>query len=144
MKIHSKIDPFSKILLIFVLIVHSMFFILEALLWMLPQVHTLLIGLLNNPVTTDIYTQALTLKNLFINQGFYNLFLVCAGIWGFLLVKKEKYTAGYALLLMLCFSATGAGIILALTTKAYVLAFFQSVPAGLLFFRLLPKFSNLT
>lgn len=137
-----EFDKISKVLLVVVLLVHGMFFILEALLWMWPEVHTPLIVLLNNPVTTDIYTQALTLKNIFINQGFYNLFLVIAGFWGDILVLKQKYASGYALLLVLCFSATGAGIVLALSTNAYLLAFFQAAPAIWLSLRLLPKYQQ--
>jgi putative membrane protein len=144
MKTAPEPDTSGKILLGFVLIVHLMFFVLEALLWMQPQVHTLLITLLNNPVSSDTQTQALTLKNLFVNQGFYNLFLAGSGIWGFSLVKKGQYAAGYALLLTLCFSAAGAGIVLALTTKAYVLAFFQCAPACVLLLKILPKYKNAT
>jgi putative membrane protein len=109
---------------------------------MQPQVHTILISLLDNPVSATVSTQALTLKNLFINQGFYNLFLVVGGIWGFLLVKRGKYAAGYALLLLFCFSATAAGIVLALSTKAYILAFLQCVPAFVLFLRILPLYNR--
>lgn len=139
-KISAELDTFSKILLPFVLLVHIMFFILEALLWIWPEVHAPLIELLNNPVNSDTWTQALTLKNLFINQGFYNLFLVITGVWGYFLILKRQYAAGYALLMVLCFSAAGAGIVLAFSTKAYLLAFFQAVPAILLFWRLIPKF----
>lgn len=137
-----EFDKLSKILLIVVLLVHGMFFILEALLWMWPEVYTPLIVLLNNPVSTDIYTQALTLKNLFINQGFYNLFLVIAGFWGDILILKQKYASGYAVLLVLCFSAAGAGLVLSLSTNAYLLALFQAAPAIWLFFRLLPKYQQ--
>jgi putative membrane protein len=138
----SELNNSTKALLVFVLIVHIMFFVLEAILWMHPEVHTLLIALLNNPVSIDVHTQALTLKNLFINQGFYNLFLVVAGVAGLQLVKRQQYSAGYALLLLLCFSATGAGIILALSTKAYLLAFFQAVPAAVAFIKLYPLYKR--
>ncbi|AYL94304.1 hypothetical protein HYN43_002895 [Mucilaginibacter celer] len=40
-----------------------------------PMVYQPLIQLLHNPVNLDYATQALALKNLFVNQGFYNLFL---------------------------------------------------------------------
>lgn len=142
MKTNLGLNTFSKILLIVVLIVHSMFFLLEAILWMQPQVYTLLIGFLNNPVSLDTHTQALVLKNLFINQGFYNLFLVLGGLFGYSLLKKGQYSAGYSLLLLLCFSATGAGIVLAFSTTAYILAVLQAVPAAILFFRLLPLYKS--
>ncbi|MTH15859.1 DUF1304 family protein [Flavobacterium sp. LC2016-01] len=140
MKISHELDTLSKILLPFILFVHIMFFILEAVLWNWPEVHTPLIALLNNPVSSETWVQALTLKNLFINQGFYNFFLVVTGVWGYFLILRRQYVAGYALLIVLCFSAAGAGITLALSTKAYLLAFFQAVPAAVLFFRLFPKF----
>lgn len=143
-KKYAELDNISKILLPFVLFVHIMFFILEAVLWMWPEVHTPLIELLNNPVTSNTFTQALTLKNLFTNQGFYNFFLVITGVWGYFLILKRQYAAGYAMLLILCFSAAGAGIVLAASTEAYLLAFFQAVPAAVLFGRLYPKFQALT
>lgn len=81
-------------------------------------------------------------NRLFINQAFYNLFLVLEGISGYNLLKKGQYNAGFSLLLLLCFSATGAGIVLAFSTKAYVLAVLQTVPAAILFSRLLPLYKS--
>lgn len=100
-----QISKFAKTLALIVIFVHLMFFILEALFWMKPEVHTILLDFLDNPVTVDYNVQALTLRNLFINQGFYNLFLVCGGLAGLSLVRKKKYAIGYALVLFLCFSA---------------------------------------
>lgn len=132
----------TKGLVIFVIIVHIMFFVLEAIFWMNPTVHNPLLVFLDNPVTLKYDVQALVLKNLFINQGFYNLFLVLAGIVGLNLIKKQKYSSGYTLLLLLCFSALGAGIVLACSTKAYLLAFFQAVPAGIAILRLYPEYKK--
>jgi len=130
----------TKILVYVVIIVHLLFFILEAVLWMNPLVYNLLIDLLNNPVTSDHPTQALVLKHLFINQGFYNLFLVLGGVAGLYQVKKRNEVVGYTLILFLCFAGIGAGIVLASATKAYLFAFFQAIPAALAFFRIYPVF----
>jgi len=132
----------TGILMAILIFVHFMFFLLEAILWMQPEVHTILIGLLDNPVVSNNQLQALTLKNLFINQGFYNLFLVGAGLAGWRFVKAGNTTAGFTLLLFLCVAATGAGIVLACSTKAYLLATLQAVPAAIAFFRLYPSFKN--
>ena len=135
-----KLNGLNKLLIGFVILVHCMFFLLEAILWMMPAVHTTLIELLNNPVHSDVHVQALTLKNLFINQGFYNLFLVGAGIAGLRFIHIGKSAVGLALLLLLCGSATGAGIVLAFSTKAYILAILQALPAAITFVRLYPHF----
>lgn len=130
--------PMSKTLVIMAIIVHVMFFVLEAVFWMQQPVHDTLLYFLDNPVSIDYPMQALTLQKLFINQGFYNLFLAAGGIAGLWFVKKGKYAQGYGLILFLCFAATCAGLILALTTKAYVLATLQAVPAALAFIKIYP------
>jgi putative membrane protein len=133
----------TKGLVILVIIVHIMFFVLEAIFWMNPNVHNPLLDFLNNPVTLKYEVQAVVLKNLFVNQGFYNLFLVLAGIAGLNLISKQKYSSGYTLVLLLCFSALGAGIVLACSTKAYPLAFFQAVPAGIAVLRIYPLYKKI-
>lgn len=137
-----KLNTLTRIWIIIVIFVHIMFFVLEAILWMLPQVHTILINLLNNPVELDIHTQALTLRNLFINQGFYNLFLVLTASIGLNQLKNQKFAVGYALLLIVCLSAVGAGIVLAFSTKAYLLAIFQALPALVAFIRIYPIYKE--
>ena len=132
---NSDLPSLTKGLIYFVIIVHLMFFTLEAIFWMKPEVNQILLGFLNNPVNISYPLQALTLKSLFINQGFYNLFISIAGIVGLYLVSKRSYPAGYALILFLCFCGFGAGVTLALTTNAYLLAFFQGAPAIVAFSR---------
>lgn len=136
-----KMNSLTKTLVIFVIIVHFMFFVLEAVFWMRPEVYTILIDFLNNPVKLDYPTQAITLRNLFINQGFYNLFLTCGGLVGVYHLKKGNYVDGYTLILFLCFAGVGAGIILSCSTKAYVLAILQALPAALAFFNVYPLYS---
>lgn len=126
----------TKTLVVIVIIVHLLFFVLESVLWMNPIVYHQLLNLLNNPVGSGYELQALTLKKLFVNQGFYNLFLAFGGLAGLYLLKKSRFIAGYSLLIFVCFSASGAGIVLALTSKAYVLALFQLVPGAIAGIRL--------
>lgn len=134
----KDLNFYTKALVIFVIIDFSVFFVLEAIFWMQPFVYNILLEMFNNPPKSLSYsTHALVLKKLFINQGFYNLFLACGGIIGLYQIKKRP-VAGYLLILFICFSATGAGIVLAFTSKAYILAFLQAVPAALAFFRIYP------
>lgn len=140
---HLQMEGITKGLIVLVIIVHLLFFLLEAVFWMIPEIHATLIDLLNNPVDSGINLQALTLRNLFINQGCYNLFLVCEGIGGLMLIQRGKVAAGYMLLIFLCFSATGAGIVLACSTKAYILAIAQALPAAITLSRLYPAFKSL-
>ena len=137
-----KMDTLTKSLVIIVIIVHLMFFILESIFWMNPLVYNILLNFLNNPVKLDYPTQAIVLKNLFINQGFYNLFLAFAGLTGLYQIKNAKYVVSYTLLLFLCFAGFGAGIILACSTKAYILAIFQGIPALIAFLRIYPFFKR--
>lgn len=131
----TNIDKLTKAIVILVIIIHLMFFILEAIFWLNPLVYNVLLVFLDNPVKLDYPTQAIVLKNLFINQGFYNLFLALAGILGFYEIKKGNSTIGYTLIMFLCFCGFGAGIVLAFSTKAYALAFLQAVPAAIGFWR---------
>lgn len=136
------INRTTKMLVFFILFVHLLFFLLEAILWMQPFVYNILIELLDTKTAVDYPTQAQVLKSLFINQGFYNLFLVVGGLFGLISLKKNRHSQGYALLLLFCFSAAGAGIVLAFSTKAYVLAFLQAVPAIITFARIYPHYKR--
>jgi putative membrane protein len=136
----AKMNWTTKALVSFVVLVHLMFFVLEAIFWMQPAIYSILLGFLDNPVSSDYPTQALTLRNLFINQGFYNLFLATTGLMGLALTNKEPRAPGFLLILVLCFCGFGAGIVLAFSTKAYVLAILQAVPAGAAFLRIYPLY----
>ncbi|MDH6250407.1 putative membrane protein [Chryseobacterium sp. H1D6B] len=137
-----SLNRFTKALVVFVIIDFLLFFILEALFWMEPFVYTILLAMFDNPpASLDYSMHALVLKKLFVNQGFYNLFLACGGIAGLYYIPKNK-AVGYALLLLVCFSAVGAGIVLAVTSKAYILAFLQAVPAAIAFSRIYPSFKK--
>lgn len=139
---NTTLNPVTKALVIFVVFDFFMFFVLEVIFWMQPFVYTILLEMFNNPPKTlDFSTHALVLKKLFINQGFYNLLFAVGGLAGLYYLNKNK-AVGYALITLVCFSAVGAGIILAITSKAYILAFLQTVPAALALFKVYPLFKN--
>ena len=135
-----SMNTLTKSLVIFVIIDFLLFFVAEVILWMNPFVYTLLLDWFNNqPKSLSYEMHALVMKKLFINQGFYNLFFAIGGIAGLYQLKSNS-AVGYALILLVCFAATFAGIILAITTNAYLLAFLQTVPAAIAFFRVYPLY----
>jgi putative membrane protein len=139
---NSEPDRFTKALVLFVVFDFFMFFVLEAIFWMQPFVYHILLEMFHNPPSSlDYFTHALVLKKLFINQGFYNLFLAFGGLLGLNYINKNK-VAGYTLITFVCFCAVGAGIVLAATSKAYILAFLQAVPAALAFIKVYPLLKN--
>lgn len=139
---NTSLNNITKALVIFVIIDFLLFFILEVIFWMRPFVYNILLEMFNNPpASLDYSMHALVLKKLFINQGFYNLFLALVGLAGLYFIKKNK-AVGYALILLVCFSAVGAGIVLACTSKAYILAFLQAVPAAIAFAMIYPSFKK--
>lgn len=140
MEENLKLSTPARTLVLIVIIVHLMFFILEALFWMRPEIYKILLGLLDNQVDLSYPVQALTLKRLFINQGCYNLFLAIGGLYGLRLARSGRYIAGYTLILFLCFCGIGAGLVLAGSTIAYILAIGQAVPALAALAMVLPYF----
>ena len=139
---NTTLNSVTKALVIFVIFDFFMFFVLEAIFWMHPFVYNILLEMFNNPPKTlDFSTHALVLKKLFINQGFYNLFFAFGGLAGLNYLQKNK-AVGYALITLVCVSAVGAGIVLAITSKAYLLAFLQAVPAAIALAKVYPLFKN--
>jgi len=139
---NTTFNTLTKSLVIFVIFDFFMFFVLEVIFWMQPFVYNILLEMFNNPPKTlDFSTHALVLKKLFINQGFYNLFFAFGGVAGLNYLNKNK-AVGYALITLVCFSAVGAGIVLAVTSKAYILAFLQAVPAAIALAKIYPLFKN--
>jgi len=120
-----------KSAVLFVVIFHMAVFVVEALLWPEPSIHRLALSKLNYDLLLAPDEQAETLRRLFVNQGFYNLFLACAGAVGLRALARGNSIVGYTLIRYMCLSAVGAGVVLALSTRAYAGAFFQAVPAGL-------------
>jgi putative membrane protein len=123
-------NRFAKTLVLVVILLHVAAFVVEAFLWMRPGVHELMLNRLTGTVSVDLHDQALILKSLFVNQGFYNLFLATAGISGLSFVTRGNATIGYTLISYMCLSAIGAGVVLAVSTHAYFGALLQAVPAA--------------
>jgi putative membrane protein len=121
----------STLLVVFVVVFHLAAFVLEAVLWMRPGVYSSALSRLGSPSALPPHEQALVLQALFVNQGFYNLFLAIAGISGLALVQRGRVQVGLILIAYMCLTAVGAGIVLALSTRAYIGAVLQCVPAAL-------------
>jgi putative membrane protein len=124
-------NPLSRGLVAFVVLFHLGAFVLEALLWMEPVVYERVLGRLTDTTTIGLRDQALVLRALFVNQGFYNLFLASAGIAGFVALARGQAAVGRALIQYMCLFALGAGLVLAASTHAYVGALLQATPAAL-------------
>lgn len=120
----------AKALVLFVAIFHTSIAIVETAFWMHPAVHTLALKRLTTGSSLTPLVQAQTLKTLFFNLGFYNLFLAIAGIAGLFLIVRGHLTAGRTLIAYMCLSATGAGIVLLISTGAAIGAALQAVPAA--------------
>lgn len=116
---------------LFVAFFHVAAFIAEALLWQHPAVHERALTKLNDHLAFAPHDQALILSRVFVNQGFYNLFLALAGLMGLFYVRRGRPTVGYTLVVYMCLFAMAAGAVLASSTRAYVGAFLQSAPAAL-------------
>jgi putative membrane protein len=115
---------------LFVVIFHSAVFVAEALLWMQDGVHRLALPKLNYDLTFAPDEQARILRRLFVNQGFYNLFLATAGALGLYQLRRGNTAVGHTLIGYMCLSAVGAGVVLALSTRAYGGALLQAGPAA--------------
>jgi putative membrane protein len=120
----------ARTLVLFVILFHLAAFVVEAFLWMRPAVHEAVLGRVTGTSSVALHDQALILKSLFVNQGFYNLFLAIAGIAGLAFLRRGDATIGTTLVAYMCLSAVGAGVVLAFSTGAYVGAFLQAVPAA--------------
>jgi uncharacterized membrane protein len=120
----------TKLLVWSVIAFHAAIFLVEVFFWMQPGVYGIALQRLADPVGVDPHTQALILKATFINLGFYNLFLAAAGVAGLTLTSRGEVAIGRTLILYMCLSAVGAGIVLLFSTSAYVGALLQALPAA--------------
>lgn len=116
-------------LALFVIVFHVAIFVLEAWLWMRPEVYEPALAHIAAPSALSFQEQARVLRPVLVNQGFYNLFLAGAGVSGLLLYTRGRRQAGSTLIHCMCLTAVSAGLVLALTTRAYVGALLQAVPA---------------
>ena len=123
----------TMILVLFVILFHMAVFVVEAFLWMNPAIYEFSIQRINAGVDVSLQDQALILKTVFVNQGFYNLFLAFGGVLGLSMMRAGRHSAGKALIAYMCLFATGAGIVLAITAQAYIGAFLQGGVAALAF-----------
>ncbi|MBR1218043.1 DUF1304 family protein [Bradyrhizobium sp. U87765 SZCCT0131] len=103
------------------------FFIIEAVLWTYPIVYGTLLPQLNPGMAVEPATQAVVLKALFINQGFYNLMAAAGGVAGVLLLDRGQTEAGLAFIVFCSIFAVVAAATLLLSTQAYLLGFVQLV-----------------
>ena len=120
----------ARMLVLFVVIFHTIVFVVETFFWMQPAVHQFALRRLTEQANLSSYDQALVLKTVFVNLGFYNLFLAIAGTIGLAIFARGHASAGRALMGYACFSAAGAGIVLLVSTHAYIAAFLQAAPAA--------------
>ncbi len=105
---------------------HLFAFVVEVFLWMDPAVHGPAIQTLNPDSTVPIADQAAVLRTLFINQGFYNLFLAAGAAIGIVQIAKGQSASGIALLRFAAAMACGAGLVLLATTQATTTALAQA------------------
>jgi putative membrane protein len=120
----------TRALVLLVVVFHLMVWLAEAWLWMRPGIYELALARIAEPSALSLRDQASVLRTLFVNQGFYNLFLAGAGAVGLMLSSRGRAQAGQALMVYMCLTAVGAGAVLALTTRAYVGACLQALPAA--------------
>ena len=113
---------------ILTILFHISAFVVEAFLITQPNVAERIISKNAAAVDVAMMDQIAILKVLFFNQGFYNLFLALGGVAGLLLLINGKQAQGVTLLVNMCAFAVGAGMILSLTTTAYLGAVLQAGP----------------
>ncbi len=118
----------ARIFVVATIAFHLLAFVAEAWIW--PAVAPRFIDKLNPQLTTDVATQAAVLATLFVNQGFYNLFLALGGIAGLVALARGREAAGLALMQYVCAFAVGAGIVLLVTTAAHAGGILQAGLAG--------------
>ena len=119
-----------KSLISFVILLHGAIFLVEVFYWMNPGVHEIALRRLGGPVSLELHVQAAVLRTTFVNLGFYNLFLALAGLAGLAFLWHGKVSVGRTLIFYMCLSAVGAGVVLLVSTHAYIGALLQAVPAA--------------
>ena len=132
-------NRFAKTMVLFVIAFHAVLFVVEALLWMQPGVYEFALHRLAIKTTLDLPGQALLLRAFFVNQGFYNLLLASAGIAGLAFLGRGNAPVGHTLIVYMCISAAGAGLVLGASTPATIGAILQGLPAALALAAILPR-----
>ncbi len=116
---------FTSITILF----HLVAFLWESIFWMKPVVYENIVSGMVTPEGISLLQHAKILEGLFFNQGFYNLFIALGAIAGLILLKKGNAVVGKTLICYTNLFALGAGLILALSSTAYMGALLQAGPA---------------
>lgn len=109
-----------RILAAVVGLLHVWIFIMESVLWMRPRIHR------RFGVTDTKLAEAM--KGVFLNQGFYNLFLAIGALYGAIFFEVHSCHAP-AILAFSCLSVFGAGLVLLVSKPAMArAAIIQGLP----------------
>lgn len=109
-----------RILAAVVGLLHVWIFIMESVLWMRPHIHR------RFGVTDTKLAEAM--KGVFLNQGFYNLFLAIGALYGAIFFEIHSCHAP-AILAFSCLSVFGAGLVLLVSKPAMArAAIIQGLP----------------
>ena len=111
---------FAQIFAGFAGIIHVLFFLMESVLWMNPDIHSIFkVQNIEDAEVLHVYVQ---------NQGFYNLFLAFGTFAGLFLAKRNPEVSS-ALIMYTCLFMVGAAIVLSFTIPAMISGvFIQGVP----------------
>lgn len=110
----------ARILAAIVGLLHVWIFVMESVLWMRPAIH-------RRFGVSDTKT-AESLKSVFLNQGFYNLFLAIGALYGAIFFEAHA-CFGPPIMLFACFSVFGAGTVLLLSKPSMArAAIIQGLP----------------
>lgn len=121
--------PLVYLFTIFTIVFHFVAFLWESIFWMKPVVYENIVANMYSPDGISLLEHATILESLFFNQGFYNLFIALGAIAGLVLFKKGNAVVGKTLISFTNLFALGAGLILALSSSAYMSAALQGGPA---------------
>ncbi|TGK10160.1 DUF1304 domain-containing protein [Leptospira fletcheri] len=111
----------ARILAGLVGLLHVWIFIMESVLWMKPAIF--------KRFGVSDSKQAEAMRNVFLNQGFYNLFLAIGALYGAIFFEANAMYAP-AIMIFSCLSVFGAGTVLFFSAgkKMARAAFIQGFP----------------
>ncbi|EQA46428.1 PF06993 family protein [Leptospira broomii serovar Hurstbridge str. 5399] len=99
---------------------HVWIFLMESVLWMRPAIH-------RRFGVSDIKTAEM-MKSIFLNQGYYNLFLAIGVLYGAIFFQHHASFAP-AIMLFSCLSVFGAGMVLLISKPSMArAAIIQGLP----------------
>jgi uncharacterized membrane protein len=127
----KQVNVFAIVFSITTIFVHVLVFVIEYMLWLKPVIYERALSKLNVTTDASYYEQAKILEVLFINQGFYNMFVALGGTAGIVLYRLGKKSEGVTLVCYVCLFALGASLVLASSTTAYPAALVQGLPPAL-------------